>query len=379
MKHVFLSAAASLVFLTSCAEGKVPENAIQSEQATFTITTVASGLSHPWGLEFLPGGDYLVTERGGALFRITPDGAKTQISGVPDVVDQGQGGLFEVILGPDFDQTGYVYISYAGAGSDGGVNTEVARGRLDLETNAISDLNVIFRAQPKPTRGNNHFGGRLLFGPDGKLYVTLGDRYHYMDQAQSTDNHLGTLVRLNPDGSVPEDNPFTGDDEGLDEIYTYGNRNIQGIAVQPGTDRIWMHEHGPKGGDEVNIVQKGVNYGWPEITYGVAYSGLPITDKTQAPGMEQPVIHWTPSIAPSGMAFYDGDRFPDWQGDIFVGALAKTHLRRLEVDGTKITDQEVLLKDMGARIRDVATGPDGYLYLLTDETDGRLLRLEPVN
>lgn len=362
----------TLLCLTS-----VPASAretIVSEQARFTIASVAEELKNPWSVAFLPDGEFLVTERPGQLLRVSTRGHKTAINGVPEVSHHGQGGLLDVVLSPDFLTDNMIYLSYAG-GTLLASNTEMARARLNLETNMLEDVTVIFRAEPKLT-GSNHYGSRIVFLPDGTLLMTLGER-NRRERAQELDHHLGKIVRLNKDGSIPADNPFYNKDNVKPEIYTYGNRNAQGIALQPGTNRIWQHEHGPKGGDEINIIKAGANYGWPEITYGINYTGLKISDKTSAPGMEQPVIYWDPSIAPSGMTFYDGKRFPQWKGDIFVGALAGTHLRRLEVEDDKITGQEVLLDDLQERIRDVRTGPDGYLYILTDSPEGKLLRLSP--
>ncbi len=361
-----------LVATVGCAEAGKRQ---VSEQATFEVVTVARGLDHPWSLAFLPDGALLVTERPGRLRLIEPDGRlrPAPVAGIPAVVARGQGGLLEVALHPRFAENRWVYLSYAGAGA-GGVNTEVARARFDGER--LSDLRVIFRAQPK-TGGANHYGGRLLFDRAGYLFITLGERYNYRDQAQSVANHLGTIVRLHDDGRVPADNTFVGHSGARPEIYSYGHRNVQGITLRPGTNTVWAHEHGPRGGDEVNILKPGANYGWPAITYGIDYSGAIISDKTAAPGMEQPVVYWVPSIAPSGMAFYDGERFPQWRGDLFVGALAGQHLRRLELQGDTVVGQESLLSDFDARIRDVRAGPDGYLYLLTDSSDGVVWRLEP--
>lgn len=345
---------------------------VEARAEPFRPVTVAEGLSFPWAVAFLPEGGYLVTERGGRLLRVSEDGTKTPVGGVPPVAARGQGGLLGIALDPAFADNRRIYFSYVTRGY-GGTGTQVARAKLSGDM--LTDLQVIFSAEPKK-RSDVHFGSRLLFAPDGTLFVTLGERFH-MKEAQDPGNHLGSIVRINPDGSVPPDNPF-GDRKGFKpEIFSYGHRNVQGIALQPGTNLIWAHEHGPQGGDEVNILKPGANYGWPEITYGIDYDDSIITTKTEAPGMEQPVIHWTPSIAPSGMAFYAGDKFPDWQGDLFAGALAGAHLRRLEVEGQQITGQEVLLEDMEERIRDVASGPDGYLYLLTDSADGRLIRLVP--
>ena len=347
----------------------------RSDQAEFRIVTLAEGLDHPWGMAFLPDGGILVTERSGQLRHVKEGRLESApIKGTPEVVARGQGGLLDVAIHPGFAENGLVYLSYSGAG-DGGAGTEVARGRLDGD--ALKDLEVIFRAQPK-TNGTRHFGSRLVFANDGSLYISLGDRGSFMRESQNPGNHIGTVVRLNDDGSVPEDNPFVGQSDKRPEIFSYGHRNVQGMTLHPETGAVWAHEHGPRGGDEVNLLKKGANFGWPAITYGIDYSGAIISDKTEAPDMEQPVVFWDPSIAPSGMAFYQGDKFPEWQGDLFVGALAHLHLRRLELDGDKVVGQESLLVDLGERIRDVRSGPDGYLYVLTDSGDGQILRLEPL-
>jgi len=373
-------AATAAWLLTLAAVPAAAQDGVQrSEQADFRTVTLARGLDHPWGMAFLPAngpgdGGILITERAGRL-RLFQDGTlqPDPIAGVPEVAARGQGGLLDIALHPDFAGNGLLYLAYAGAeGNEAG--TEVARARFD--GSALHDLEVIFRAQPK-TPGAAHYGGRIAFGPDGKLYVSLGDRRSYMAEAQKLSSHLGGVLRLNDDGSVPDDNPFTGRSDALPEIFTYGHRNVQGMAVHPETGVMWTHEHGPRGGDEVNILQAGANYGWPEITYGIDYSGAIISEKTEAPGMTQPVVYWVPSIAPSGMAFYQGEAFAAWQGDLFVGALAGRHLRRLELDGDKVSGQEELLTDLNERIRDVRNGPDGFLYLLTDSGRGSLIRLEP--
>lgn len=355
--------------------------ALQAEPQTRDSTginrvMVADSLEHPWAVAFLPDGSYLVTERPGRLLRITEDGTKTEITGLPEIYSHGQGGLLDIALDPDFnDDGGWIYFSFAAPDSRDSAlaNTEVARARYDLETNQLSALEVVFKAEPK-LRGSNHFGSRLLFSPDGYLYITLGERFNYKEEAQSTENHLGTIVRILPDGTVPADNPFINQGDARPEIYSYGNRNVQGIARHPESDEIWFHEHGPRGGDEINILKAGANYGWPDVTYGVSYVGSEISDKTSAPGMEDPILQWTPSIAPSGMVFYTGDEFPEWQGDMLIGALAGQHLHRVSVDNGKI-EQQILLEDFGKRIRDVAQSPDGGLYILTDEADGKLIRL----
>jgi glucose/arabinose dehydrogenase len=365
------------ILVASCAQAEDNE-AVSSSQADFRVIEVATELSHPWALAFLPGGEYLVTERRGKLWRITPEGQKIEVTGVPAVYHEGQGGLLDVALAPDFTDGGWLYFSYAATDPQNPdlANTEVARAKLNLRQNRLMETEVIFRADPK-VEGGNHWGSRLLFAPDGNLFITLGERFDYLEEAQNISNHLGTIVRLMPDGAVPPDNPFVAREGAKPEIYSYGHRNVQGIALHPDTGKIWAHEHGPKGGDEINILKPGANFGWPAVTFGISYWGTEISDKTSAPGMEDPVLQWTPSIAPSGMVFYAGDEFPEWKGDLFVGALVMKHLRRLELDGEKVIEEEVLLKDRAERIRDVRQGPDGYLYILTDEDDGKLLRLAP--
>jgi aldose sugar dehydrogenase len=343
----------------------------------FRLVEVAGGLANPWSLAFLPGGDMLVTERPGRLRLIR--GGKLErepVAGAPKVAAQSQGGLLDVVPHPDFARNRLIYLSYAGSG-EGGAGTEVMRAKLDGAS--LEEGKVIFRVEPK-TGGGNHYGSRLLFAPDGTLYISTGDRFTFRDQAQNLGNHLGKIIRLKDDGTVPDDNPFKDKEGARPEIFSYGHRNTQGLALRPGTSQIWQHEHGPRGGDEVNLLKAGANYGWPKITYGVDYSGAIISDKKEAPGMEQPVVYWVPSIAPSGMAFYAGDKFPAWKGDLFVGALGLTHLRRLHLQGDRVTEQEVLLEDLGERIRDVRNGPDGFLYIVTDSPrNGRVLRLEPAS
>jgi len=280
--------------------------------------------------------------------------------------------LLDVALHPEFVDNKLIYFSFAEPGV-GGQGTAVARGRL--EGNRLTQVKTIFSQKPKLS-GVFHFGSRLVFAPDGTLYISMGDRGR-MKRAQNTRNHQGTIARVNDDGSIPKDNPFVNSSDGLPEIYTYGNRNVQGMALNPWTRIVWAQEHGPKGGDEVNILKSGANYGWPVITYGINYDGSIISNITHKDGMEQPVLHWTPSIAPSGMAFYSGDKFPQWKGDVFVGALKDRHLRRIDLDGDKVVGQEILLEELKQRIRDVRSGPDGFLYVLTDAPDGELIRIEP--
>ncbi len=351
---------------------------IVSAQAQ-TIKEVARGLDHPWSLAFLPDGGFLVTERVGALRRVSPQGVISEpISGVPDVMAQGQGGLFDVVLSPDFDTSGTIFLSYVYGDIDAN-GTALMRARLDGM--ALADPETIFRASPK--RGAHHFGGRISFMADGTLLLTLGDGFAYRENAQNRADHLGTIVRLNPDGSAPDDNPFVGEAGAVPEIWSFGHRNVQAILVDPGSGRVWTNEHGPRGGDEINIVEPGANYGWPIVTDGLDYSGARISpwglDRAAEFGLVQPVHVWTPSIAPAGMTLYDGDAFPEWRGNLFVAALAGKALHRLTLDGGRVVDEEILLADLGTRIRDVRTGPDGFLYLLTDESDGRLLRLRPAD
>ena len=348
----------------------------QSKDVTFNLVTVVEGLDYPWAVAFLPNGDYLITEKTGALRRVHQGVLDPNpISGLPNnLYGGGQGGLLDIILHPEFEQNQFIYLTYSGRGSEG-AGTELLRARL--VGNHLHDVKILFKAIPK-THGRAHYGSRLVFDRDGYLYMTIGDRYRYLKEAQNPENSLGTVVRLNADGTLPNDNPFINHASYEKAVYSYGHRNPQGIALRPSDQSLWLHEHGPRGGDEVNKLKSGANYGWPTITYGIDYSGLKISDKTHAPDMEQPIIYWDPSIAPSGMVFYDGDQFPIWRGDLFIGALAGSHLRRLILDGDRVVGEEILLKDF-ARIRDVRNGPDGYLYILTDDDNGQLLRLEPVS
>ncbi len=349
-----------------------------TERSTVRLQTVADGLEHPWSIAFLPDGRLLVTERPGRLRIVAEDGRLSlPVAGIPAVYAEGQGGLLDVALDPRFAVNGLIYFSFAEEGN-GGVGTAVGRGRLIHDpagTARLDDVTVIFRQQPK-VRGGLHFGSRLVFGRDGTLFVTLGERYQ-RERAQRLGEHLGKLVRINTDGTVPADNPFANTPGTLPEIYSLGHRNVQGAALHPMTGRLWTIEHGARGGDEINAPEAGKNYGWPIITYGVDYSGARIGDGTAKEGLEQPLYYWDPSIAPSGAAFYTGTRFPAWRGNLFVGALKSRLLVRLELDGTRVVHEERLLADLQERIRDVRVGPDGFLYLATDSPGGRILRLMP--
>jgi glucose/arabinose dehydrogenase len=298
------------------------------------------------------------------------------LAGVPKVFARGQGGLLDIALDRDFASNATVYFCFAEPG-EGGARTSLGRARLAAEgTPALEDVAVIFRQQG-PLSTSNHFGCRVVQARDGNLFLAMGDHFTQRDEAQNLANHIGKIVRIRPDGSVPSDNPFVGKQGARPEIWSYGHRNIQGAALHPETGALWIHEHGARGGDEINIPEAGKNYGWPVITYGVDYSGAKIGVGTAKEGMEQPIHYWVPSIAPSGMAFYTGDLFPAWKGDLFVGALAGQLVARLDLDSRKVTDEERLLRNVGARIRDVRQGPDGALWLLTDAGDGRLLRVTP--
>jgi glucose/arabinose dehydrogenase len=336
-------------------------------------TDVAVGLEHPWGLAFLPDGRMLVTERPGRLRLVERDGSVSEpLTGVPRVLARGQGGLLDVAPSPSFAQDRLVYVSFAEPGGAGG-GTAVARGRLGER--GLDDTRVIWRQEPKVS-GNNHWGSRLVWRPDGTLFVTLGDRYNSMERAQDLSATIGKIVRINADGSVPRDNPFVDRGDARPEIWSLGHRNIQ-AATLDASGQLWTVEHGARGGDELNRPQAGHNYGWPVITYGVDYSGARIGVGTAAPGMEQPVYYWDPVIAPSGATFYSGAAFPDWRGDLFVGSLQPGRLVRLRLRDGRVTHEERYVIGRGERIRDVTEGPDGFLYLLTDHPKGRIVRLAP--
>lgn len=347
---------------------------VRTEEHAVRVRVLVQGLEHPWGMAFLPDGRILVTEREGRL-RVIREGRldPNPVTGLPAVSPNGQGGLLDVALHPRFAENGWIYLSYSARGP-GGHGTEVARARF--VQNRLEDVQTIFRMQPKVS-GGRHFGSRLIFDRQGLLYVTLGDRGD-QDRAQRLDEHLGKIVRIHDDGRIPKENPFAARTDARPEIFSLGNRNVQGAALHPQTGELWAHEHGPQGGDELNVIRAGANYGWPVVTYGRNYgTGTKIGEGTQKPGMTAPLHYWVPSIAPSGMTFYAGDRFPKWRGDIFVGALRDQMLVRLRMEGEKVAKEERMLKGTLGRIRAVSQGPDGYLYLLTDESSGMLARLEP--
>lgn len=348
---------------------------IATQTMPLNVQTVAKGLEHPWSLAFLPDGRMLVTERPGRLNLVDAQGKLTRIAGLPTIAAGGQGGLLDVALAPDFSTSQRIVFSFTEPREQGN-GTSVAVAKLSPQADRLDNVKVIFRQEPSYANGM-HFGGRLVFARDGTLFVTLGERFALMDQAQNLANHLGKIVRINLDGSVPPGNPFVGQSGKKPEIWSYGHRNVQAAAIHPQTGALWAVEHGARGGDEINIPQAGKNYGWPVIAYGQHYSGAKIGTGTAAPGMEQPIYVWDPSIAPSGMAFVTSDRYPSWKGQLLVGALAGESVSRLTLDGPRITSEERMLAALQERIRDVRQGPDGFIYLLTDSPQGRLLRLNP--
>ena len=370
----------SALSLTAVPEAlSAADRTIETETGKIKVETLASGLDHPWGMAFLPDGRLLLTERAGQMRIMSPDGSlSAPLSGVPQVVAKGQGGLLDVVLHPAFADSQLIYFAYSEPG-DGGAGTAVARARLT--DSGLEDVKVIFRQTPKVS-GGNHFGGRLAFTPDGKLFVTLGERFKF-DPAQKLDNHLGKIVRINPDGSVPPDNPFISEKNAQPEIWSYGHRNPESAAIHPGTGKLWTLEFGPKGGDELNIPAPGLNYGWPVVSWGDHYDGKKIPNPPTRPEFADAVRHWTPVISPSGVTFYTGDALPGWtaatipawQGDLLVGGLSSQAIVRLSLDGETVTGEEKI--PMGVRIRDVAQAPDGSVYALTDERGGKVLRLTP--
>jgi glucose/arabinose dehydrogenase len=346
----------------------------QATNGGLRVETVASGLEHPWGFAFLPDGRIIVTERPGRVRIVEQSGKLSEpLAGVPAVFANGQGGLLDVALDPQFAENRLVYLAFAEPGP-GGAGTAVARGRLGER--GLENVRVIYRQQPK-TGGGNHFGSRLVFDREGKLFVTQGDRFDQRPKVQDLSTTIGKVVRINPDGSIPEDNPFVGKDGARPEIWSYGHRSMQAAALHPETGQLWTVEHGARGGDELNHPEAGKNYGWPVITYGVDYSGAKIGEGTAKAGMEQPVYYWDPVIAPSGLLFYTGDAFPQWKGSLLVGSMQPGGLVRLVLEDGKVAKEERYRGELGARIRDVQQGPDGLVYVITDEGNGRVLRIKP--
>jgi glucose/arabinose dehydrogenase len=349
------------------------QQVLRSSKGSYSLRMLTLDLEQPWGMAFLPDGRLLITERPGRL-RIFANGRleRAPVGGLPKVYARGQGGLLDVCLHPDFARNARLYLTYSGEG-EGGAATVLARA--EFRNNALVGVQPIFEALPR-TSGGLHFGSRVVFDRAGLLYVTCGERYQ-MQRAQNLADLGGKVVRLRDDGTVPPDNPFVGREGARPEIFTYGHRNPQGMAMHPGTGRIWLVEHGPRGGDELNLLKAGANYGWPRATHGIDYSGSTISPNKSLPGMEDPVRVWVPSISPSGLAFYTGDRFPGWKGSVFTGALSDNALIRIELDGDRYVGEERLLVDLLPYIRDVRQGPDGLLYVVTHTDSGGLYRLEP--
>ena len=342
-----------------------------TEAGAVAVYNLADGLDHPWGMAFLPDGRLLVTERAGNLRILGTDELSEPVKGTPTTYAQGQGGLLDVALDPDFAENSLVYLSYAKPGPDGSAATALGRGRWQADS--LADFQELFVQEPWIT-GPNHFGSRIAFSPDGYLFLTTGERFQF-DPAQDLGGHLGKVLRLNRDGSVPEDNPFVGQADAKDEIWSYGHRNVQSAAIHPETGALWTAEFGPLGGDELNRPEPGKNYGWPLVSWGINYDGTGIPDPPTRPDLADAVAHWSPVISPSGMTFYTGDLFADWSGDLFISALTTQGLVRLKLDGDSVAHEERIPLD--ARIRDVEQAPDGSLYVLTDKGDGNVWRIAP--
>lgn len=379
MRLSAMACAAGLVAAKLLVIGCTPADAqvFQSSGGSLAVETIASGLDHPWGFAFLPDGRVLVTERPGRMRIVGKDGKiSPALAGVPKVFASSQGGLLDVALDRGYGDNHTIYFCYADP-VDGGARTSMARAQLvDEGTPRLADVKVIFR-QDGPLSSGRHFGCRIVQTSDGNLFLSMGDHGSFPNEAQNLGNHIGKLIRIRPDGTVPPDNPFVGRAGAKPEIWSYGHRNSQGMTLHPATGKLWEEEHGPRGGDEVNIIEKGKNYGWPLIGHGIDYSGAKIHEGTQKQGIEQPVRYWVPSISPSGMTFYTGTLFPAWRGNLFAGALSGQALVRLELDGDKVVKEERLLQQLRERIRDVRQGPDGALWLATDSSQGRILRVAP--
>lgn len=354
-----------------------PTGVVQTDEMSIRLDTVAAGLTNPWGMTFLPEGDMLFTEREGQLYRLAADGTKHRVGGVPEVLAMGQGGLLDVELHPNFAENRWIYLSYSkpeSSGNRSSATTAVMRAKLNADQ--LSEQEVIFEALPY-ARTRHHYGSRLEFDPDGYLYISVGDRGNRDRNPQSLDNHCGKIHRIYDDGRIPEDNPFVDQADAVGSIYSYGHRNPQGLARHPETGVMWDHEHGPRGGDEVNKIEKGKNYGWPVISYGINYNGTTFTNKTAQEGMEQPDLYWVPSIAPCGSTFVSGDRYPAWKGDLLVGSLRFDYVNRCILEGDQIVGEEKLFKNIG-RVRAVEMGRDGYIYISVEDP-GYIFRVMPVN
>ena len=354
----------SFSVITSCAQRK-KENDVAiktSEKRGYTTEKIVNNLNNPWGMTWLPNGSMLITEKAGSLIHFS-NGTKTEIKNVPEVYNRGQGGLLDIELHPNYSENGWIYITYASSeGDEEGGNTKLIRCKL--KNDSLTSIEELYKATPNTSRGQ-HFGSRIEFDNEGYLYFSIGERGNRDVNPQDITRDGGKIYRLNDDGTIPEDNPFVNEKNAKKAIFTYGNRNPQGMAKHPTTGQIWTHEHGPKGGDEINIVKKGVNYGWPVISYGVNYSGTKFTDITSKPGMEQPIYYWVPSIAPCGMDFVTGDRYPDWKGHLLVGSLKFNYVELVKLNGNEVVGREKIAQDIG-RVRNVKMGPNGYIYIAVE-------------
>ncbi|HJS00426.1 MAG TPA: PQQ-dependent sugar dehydrogenase [Flavobacterium sp.] len=350
-----------VLFIFSCqAQLKTNEEiTLQEDAKNYSLETVADGINNPWGMAFLPDGSLLVTEKSGVLYHII-SGTKTEVKNVPTVYNRGQGGLLDIVLHPDYAKNGWIYITYSSTEGEGtGGNTKLIRAKL--ENGSLTQVESLYKCGPNTTKGQ-HFGSRIVFDKQGYLYFSAGERGNHFVNPQDITRDNGKIYRLNDDGSIPKDNPFVGKENAKTAIYSYGHRNPQGLAINPKTGAIWEHEHGPQGGDEINIVKKGTNYGWPVVTYGIDYDNSIISKEQQKSGIENPVYYWSPSIAPSGMAFVSSDKYPDWKGHLLVGALKFQYLELVKLDGDKVIGRQKIATDIG-RLRNVIQGPDGYIYI----------------
>src|SRR6056297_653689 len=348
-------------FAMACSNGKEAQE-IENSNSAYNLETVTNTVDVPWGMDWLPDGSMLVTQRSGNLYLFSDGSEEGQIiEGVPDVFARSQGGLLDVVVHPQYEENGWIYITYSSTEGGGGANTALMRARLNDDRNGLTDHEVLYKAEPNTNRGH-HFGSRIVFDNEGYVYFAIGDRGNRDVNPQDITRDAGKIYRLHDDGRIPEDNPFVDKSGAKKAIYSYGHRNPQGLVLHSKTGVLWEHEHGPRGGDEINIIQKGKNYGWPVITYGINYSGTEITDETSRPGMEQPLYQWTPSIAPSGMAFVTSDKYPKWEDNLLVGSLAFQYLERLEIKDNQVVYREKLLDGMG-RVRNVRQAPDGFIYI----------------
>lgn len=376
MRGIAAMLAIGITGCQSAAQGPAPHSAQPASLPNVVrAEAVARGLSHPWAIAFLPDGRMVVTERDGRVRIVTSDGTVSPpLTGVPRVAASGQGGLLDVAIDPAFAQNRTIYLSYAEPGDDGVAGTAVARAKIANGDAGLEEVRVIYRQEPK-VRSGGHFGSRIVFQTPTTIFITQGDRFNFRNEAQNLKSLLGKVVRVNTDGSIPKDNPFVGRSDARPEIWSYGHRNVQGAALNTETGQLWTIEHGAAGGDELNHPQAGKNYGWPVITYGRDYNGRRIGEGAVMEGMEQPVFYWDPVIAPSGMAIYTGDKYPGWKGSIFVGSLNPGALVRIVLENGQVVKEERFLGELGERIRDVQQGPDGYLYIITDANNGRVLKV----